>query len=395
MPVGREGLHHGDAQQWEPQLHRDGHRCRRQHQRGLIAFGNNDRRGCTRRAGHCLILHRYRHGDHLTGDNTPTLTGTAEANSTVKLSDNGTLIATVTANASGVWSYTTAALSNGSHSFTATATDAAGNIGAVSATFNITIDTSTPAVPTIASFSTDTGTVGDHITADKTPTLTGTAEASSTVQLFDNGTLIGSVTANAGGAWSYTTATLSNGSHSFTATAANAAGNTSAASSPLAVTIDAVAPSAPTIASFSTDTGTLGDHITSDNTPTLSGTAEANSTVKLSDNGTLIIANGSGVWSYTTAGLSDGSHGFTATATDVAGNTSVASAALNVTIDTVAPAAPIITSFSQDTGTLGDHITGDNTPTLTGTAEANSTVKLFDNGTLIGSVTANASGVWS
>ena len=37
------------------------------------------------------------------------------------------------ANASGAWSYTTAALANGSHSLTATATDAAGNTGVASA----------------------------------------------------------------------------------------------------------------------------------------------------------------------------------------------------------------------------------------------------------------------
>ncbi len=58
--------------------------------------------------------------------------------------------------------------------------------------------------------------------------------------------------------------------------------------------------------------------------------------------------------------------------------------ALSVTVDTVAPAAPTIASFSTDSGTVGDGITNDNTLTLTGTAEANSTVKVFDGATLIG-----------
>ena len=35
-------------------------------------------------------------------------------------------------------------------------------------------------------------------------------------------------------------------------------------------------PNAPTITSFSTDSGVVGDHITNDNTLTLTGTAEAN-----------------------------------------------------------------------------------------------------------------------
>ena len=52
-------------------------------------------------------------GDDITNDNTLTLTGTAEANSTVKVYDGATLLGTATANGSGAWSYTTAALSNG------------------------------------------------------------------------------------------------------------------------------------------------------------------------------------------------------------------------------------------------------------------------------------------
>ena len=97
----------------------------------------------------------------------------------------------------------------------------------------MTIDTAAPAAPAIASFSTDTGTVGDGITSDNTLTLTGTAEANSTVKVYDGATLLGSATANGSGAWSYTTGALSNGAHSLTATATDAAGNTSAASAAL------------------------------------------------------------------------------------------------------------------------------------------------------------------
>ena len=176
--------------------------------------------------------------------------------------------------------------------------------------------------PSITSFSTDSGTVGDGITNDNTLTLTGTAEANSTVKVYDGATLLGSATANGSGAWSYTTAALSNGAHSLTATATDAAGNTGVASSALSVTIDTTAPVAPSITSFSPDSGVVGDHITNVNTLTLTGTAEANSTVKVYDGATLLgsaTANGSGAWSYTTAAFS-----LTATATDVAGNTGVA-----------------------------------------------------------------------
>ena len=313
-------------------------------------------------------------GDGITNDNTLTLTGTAEANCTVKVFDGATLLGSAVANGSGAWSYTTAALANGAHSLTATATDAAGNTGAASAALSVTIDTTAPVAPSIASFTTDSGTVGDGITNDDTLTLTGTAEANTTVKVFDGATLLGSAVANGSGAWSYTTAALANGAHSLTATATDAAGNTGAASAALSVTIDTAAPVAPSITSFTTDSGTVGDGITNDDTLTLTGTAEANSTVKVFDGATLLgsaVANGSGAWSYTTAALANGAHSLTATATDAAGNTGAASAALSVTIDTTAPVAPSITSFTPDTGTVGDAITTANVLTLSGTAEAN------------------------
>ena len=335
-------------------------------------------------------------GDRITNDNTLTLTGTAAANSTVKVFDGATLLGSVVANSSGAWSYTTAALPNGTHSLTATATDVAGNTGAASTALSVTIDTTAPSTPTIASFSPDTGTVGDGSTTANVLTLTGTAEANATVKVFDGATLLGSAVANSSGAWTYTTATLANATHSFTATATDVAGNTGAASAALAVTVTAPL-GAPTITSFSPDTGVVGDGITDPAILTLTGTAVANSTVNVYDGTTLLgtaTANASGAWSFVIAALPDGLHRFTATDT-MSGVTSAASAVMSVTVDTVAPAAPTIASFSTDSGTVGDHITNDTTPTLTGTAEANSTVKVYDGATLLGSTVANSSGAWS
>ena len=93
--------------------------------------------------------------------------------------------------------------------------------------------TPAPVAPTITSFSPDSGMVGDGITNDNTLTLTGTAEANSTVKVYDGATLLGSATANGSGAWSYTTAALANGSHSLTATD-TMSGTISAASAALA-----------------------------------------------------------------------------------------------------------------------------------------------------------------
>ena len=91
-------------------------------------------------------------GDGITNDNTPTLTGTAEANSTVEdLRWRSPSSALRLPTAAGAGHYTTAALAQGAHSFTATATDAAGSTGAASSAYSITIDTAAPAAPSITS----------------------------------------------------------------------------------------------------------------------------------------------------------------------------------------------------------------------------------------------------
>ncbi|WP_328515021.1 Ig-like domain-containing protein [Ralstonia pseudosolanacearum] len=93
------------------------------------------------------------------------LTGTAEANSTISIFDGTTLLGTTTADALGSWTFTpTTALIDGSHSLTATATDAAGNVSTASSAFTLTVDTAAPATPVI-------GTVTDAV-APVTGTIT-------------------------------------------------------------------------------------------------------------------------------------------------------------------------------------------------------------------------------
>ena len=61
---------------------------------------------------------------------------------------------------------------------------------------------------------------------------------------------------------------------------------------------------------------------------------------------------------------------------------------------------PIITGAYDNVGTVQGNVanggyTNDTTPTLSGTAEANSTVSLYDGATLVTTVTADGSGNWS
>src|SRR5262249_22515452 len=80
----------------------------------------------------------------------------------------------------------------------------------------------------------------------------------------------------------------------------------------------------------------------------IAGTAEANSTVTLSNNGSPVgttTADGTGHWSVNNIALTDGAnYSFTATTTDAANNTSGPSNALAFHDSQNAPAAPLITT---------------------------------------------------
>ena len=328
-------------------------------------------------------------------DATPTIGGTAEAGSTVTVYDtDGTTVLGTGVATGGAFTITTSVLGEGTHALTARATDAAGNQGASSTAFHVTIDTVAPVAPSITAFSVDSGTAGDHLTNDRTLTLSGTAGAAgNTVEIFRDGVSIGTTVADAGGNWSLADATsLADGAYQFTARATDAAGNQGPLSAAFQVTIDATAPGAPTFGSVTDNVapviGLVADNGSS-NDPTLSidGTAEPGSTVTVYDtDGTTVVGTGvatGGAGPITTSPLSEGVHTLTLKATDAAGNQSAASTAFHVTIDTVAPLAPVIVSVTDDvapvTGAVADNgSSNDATLTIGGTAEAGSTVTVYD-----------------
>lgn len=315
--------------------------------------------------------------------------GIAVVGEVVKIYDGSTLVGTTTTNSTGAWSFTTTPLGTGTHNFTAAVTDVAGNTSVASTPLSVIINT--PVASTIASFSPDSGTLGDGITDANVLALTGTAAASSTVNVYDGATLLGTAIASASGAWSFTTATLADGSHNFTATD-TVSGATSSASTALAVTVDSIAPGAPIITS---DTVINGTQVAVNGTALDNGIAEAGAVIKIYDGSTLIgttTTNSTGAWSYTSAPLSDGYHVLTATVTDLAGNTSAASQAFDPAI---APPAPVISTLSPDSGVVGDHITNTTMLALSGTAEANTSVSIYDGAMLLGTSTVNSSGAWS
>ena len=213
------------------------------------------------------------------------LTGTADANATVTLSEGATLLGTTTSNASGVWSFTPSGLAQGGQTVTASETNAAGLTG--SATLAFTYDTVSPTV-TIALAHDTSG--GKDISSNDA--LTGAADANAAVIISEGSAVLGTTTANTNGVWSFTPTALAQGLQAVTASDTNAAGLTGTAS--LSFTFDTVPPRAPII---------ISDVVNNDNSVTLTGTAEVNARVTVYDGQTLLgmtLADTSGAWNFTT-----------------------------------------------------------------------------------------------
>ncbi|MEA3885557.1 Ig-like domain-containing protein [Enterobacter hormaechei] len=360
------------------------------------------------------------HADYLqkgdvTNDTTPTLSGSSGvAGGTISIYDNGRLIGTATVGSNGSWSFTPdTALADGSHSFTATVTDGVGRTSEPTGGFGIVIDTKAPDAASDLLVTDNVGAyqgpvVSGDTTDDNTPTLSGRAEPGSTVNIIDNGQVIGSTKVNPDGTWSFTPdQALSNGEHDLTTTVTDPSGNTGPEGSHVVITVDVV-PGKVEITGVTDDagsvTGSLSQNaVTDDTRPQISGTAKAGSTVTIMDGSNVLgttTAGADGTWSFTpSVDLGRGDHTFTATAKDPTGNES-SSSSWTVTIDTDAPVKPTIDVALDDVGTVQGALsngssTDDPTPTLSGKAEAGSTVKIYDQNGLLGEVTAKADGTWS
>ena len=88
-------------------------------------------------------------------------------------------------------------------------------------------------------------------------------------------------------------------------------------------------------------------------------------------------------------GLADGSHTFMVRATDAATNTDPSPASRTWTVDTAAPAAPLINAPVEDA------LLASSTVLVSGTAEADAAVAVFEGATEVGSTTASGVGAWS
>ncbi len=269
-------------------------------------------------------------------------------------------------------------------------------------------DTVAPAAPAALDLATDddngTSTTDNITTKTSELTINGTAEAGSSVEVFDGTTSLGKTTATPTGTFTIDVS-LAEGVHLITAKATDQAKNVSADATPLRVVVDTTAPGVPTALDLATadDSGTsTSDNITSTRTAlTITGTTEASGQVELFDGATSLgkaTANAAGLFTLDIA-LAEGNHAITAKAIDAAGNVSGDSTALNIVVDATIPAAPTLLDLAadDDTGSSStDNVTDKTTGlTITGQAEPGVFVDLFAGTTKVGTAIVGSNGLFS
>jgi hypothetical protein len=320
----------------------------------------------------------------VTNDQTPVVSGTgAAAGAEIKIYDAGQLIAETAANADGTWSAEVPkALLDGAHSIAVTQT-VNGIEGPKSDALSFTVDTQDPSL-----------TIDDLTdTNDTTPTISGKTDepnASIDVVIKDkNGAVVdsGTGTVDGNGDWTYTPSQpLPEGEYTVEVTAKDPAGNeTSAGKGGLvvdttdpAVTIDPLTP-------------------TGSDKPVIGGTTdpEASIDVVIKDQNGAVVDSGAGTvdsngdWTYTPSHpLPEGEYTVEVTAKDPAGNDKTETGA-GLAVDKTLPAVSIDPL----------KLTKQDTPAVTGKADADSSVKVeikdaAGNAVASGSATVDGNGGW-
>jgi hypothetical protein len=227
-------------------------------------------------------------------------------------------------------SWSTAGVSNGTHTLSAVARDAAGNT-TTSATVTVTVDNSSPTAALTAP------AAGSLLSG--TTTLTANAsdnDGVESVQFRVDGANVGAPDTASPYSIPWDTSGVLNGSHTLSAVARDAAGNATASAN-VTVTVDNTAP---TVAITAPANGA-----TISGTTTVTASASDNvavQSVAFVVDGVTVSTDTTSPYSFSaaTSGLSDGTHTLSAVARDTAGN-SRTSATVTVTVDNNAPSVSV------------------------------------------------------
>lgn len=226
-------------------------------------------------------------------------------------------------------------MADGSHTFLVRAIDARGNADRTPASRSWTVDTIGPnAVIT-------DGPPSQFNSRSATFTFAGAEDGGGYECKIDGASSEGTFAACSSGE---TFTVEADGTYNFSVKASDALGNFGAPVSHT-WTVDTVGPAAPSVhLDANSNSGSQSDNLTREIFPTISGTAEGATWVKIYDaennwvGGFWIGVSNDGTWSHTLDPLTpDGTYSFTVKAIDAAGNESQEGTSISLTIDTTPP----------------------------------------------------------
>ena len=238
-------------------------------------------------------------------------------------------------------------------------------------------------------------------TDDARPVLDGNGTPGSLIQVYDNGSLVGSTMVNPEGKWRWQPENaLPEGEHDFQF-AALARGRQSAKSPALNFTVDLTPPDKPVNISITdgNDKDLSSGGVTNANPLHLSGKGEPGDTVLLYDGDTLVgttVVDAGGHWRADITLPSEGDHDLRAGFRDPAGNAGAKSDPVTVDYDVTPPDAPgaIEIADGNDKDLSSGGVTNANPLHLSGKGDPEDTVLLYDGDKLVGTTVVDAGGHW-
>lgn len=311
----------------------------------------------------------------------PVLGGSAEALSRVavlEVSTGATVCSATTSAEGGFQCAPSSPLAEGAHQLTASATDAAGNVSPLAAAVSLVVVTTPPAAPAIVPTRSPTNA--------PRPALTGTSDRNTTVTVSEGSVVLCQARTSPEGHWSCTPVeALRDGAHQLTATALDAAGNSSAPSAADGFVVDTLPPAAPVLAPVPA--------LSAVQRPIFTGRAEPLAAVTIlagAAPGAAVLcqtaAAADGTFSCASAvPLQDGAQVATAFATDVAGNAGPLGNTISFGVQGNPPGAPLISAPAAGAELIGSSI-------ISGSAEPGASVTILIDGQPAGRAVADENG---
>lgn len=314
-----------------------------------------------------------RTGEHVAASLVP-VTGTVDGSTVlVRVQEGATVLADTGVSSGGF--EVLVPLPDGPHTLAVRARDSGGTFGPA-ASVSFVVDTAPPAPPVI-------GAPADGSVVGATPVrIDGTGEPGATLRVTDESTsAIYQTAVDVLGNWAVD-APLSNGAHRLNARAVDTAGNVSSQTPTVSVTVDTVAPLAPTIALPSAGAWTNKTMIQ------IAGFAEPGGTLRLEEGSLLaqLTVLGDGSW-QTTQTFTAGPHTLTARVWDAAGHPSPATTR-SFTIDLTPPMEPVIVTPAEGA------LLSPSETTIAGTGEPGADVFVLRGEIVIGIATVGANTNW-